>query len=95
MSEPTTGRRPDQRLPFNGTLRRAIITGLVGLVFAALTYLFRDVMTRLAWLESEAYRVGKIAAGRGERIEKLESHVERVEREMIDLRMNAGGGRRR
>lgn len=70
---------------FNGTLRKAIITASVTLIFGVLTYLFHNTMTRLNFLESETYRIGKIAAGRGERLDKLEAFQSWANKKLVDL----------
>lgn len=72
-------------LPTNGTARKALITGAIGLAFAGIASVTGVIWQKVAWLESEAYRVGKIAAGRGERIDRLERYIDQLQREMVDI----------
>lgn len=66
-------------LPENGTARKALISGAIGLAFAVAAWGGKDVLDRITRLEREADRIGKIAAGRGDRIESLERRVEHLE----------------
>lgn len=59
----------------NGTARKALITGAIGLAFSALAWGANNIMVRIAYLERESDRVGKIAAGRGDKIKALEDRV--------------------
>lgn len=70
----------------NGTLRKAIVTGLVGLVFLALTTLggiilgeVKKLRSDLDALRSETYYVKAIATRRSERVENLEQRVGQCE----------------
>lgn len=57
----------------NGTAKRALINSAIGAVFLAMAAWASNVEKRLSFCEMEAYRVGKIASGRGERLDRLEA----------------------
>lgn len=78
----------------NGTARKALISGGIGLAFAVLAWGANSVMTRLDYLEHEATRVGHLVAGRGERIDHLESQVERLRQQVEVMQMRLAARRR-
>lgn len=75
------------------TARKAVITSAIGLAFTAFTWGVNNIVSRVAVLESEAFRVGKIAAGRGERIESLERSVRNLMVDVAQLRVDIASRR--
>jgi hypothetical protein len=71
----------------NGTLRKALISGCVSMVFALFAYVITDLNTRLRWLEAESIRIGKIAAGRGKDLERHDVSIEWLRQQVIELQI--------
>lgn len=82
-------------LVLNGTFRKALISSSVAAIFALCAYLASDLNARIKFLESESRRVGLVAAGRGERIEKLERKVDLLETRVRDHEILLGTRPRR
>lgn len=88
--------------PFNGDLRRAIVTGLVGLAFAAamanggyVIYRINRMEDRQDKYDAEQFRIGKVAAERGGRLDKLEAFQRWATDQIIEMKLDMARGHRR
>lgn len=77
----------------NGTARKALISGGIGLAFAVLAWGANSVMSRLDYLEHEAARGNNATSGFGGRIDRLESQVERLRQQVEVMQMRLAGRR--
>lgn len=87
---------------FNGDLKRAIITGVVGLAFAAIMANGGYVIYRLNRMEerqdlfnAEQFRIGKVAADRGDRLSKLEAFQRWATDRIVELQLEMAREHRR